>query len=295
MKFFVKLLALLIPNKNLRHRLRQWKGFETKTDKLQKDVEHIKTMLMHMSYPGDCPAATGILRGVQLELLNKLKYYTDMMDRYQIPYWLDFGTLLGAVRHKGFIPWDEDVDIAIRREDRDKLLQMAKENDIRCEMINGENALVRFVVMQLPGYSLHIDIFGYQSVKGQTEQEASMIDRDMFKFNQKQPAFNQTYQKKILAYLEQKEKEGHGDRTIYVRGAESYITGCRHMIIREDILFPLGKISFEGIEFKVPGKYIEYLTDIYGDFMLWPSFFRTASTVPKMDSETRRIFANYMQ
>lgn len=54
--------------------------------------------------------------------LNLLKYLLEMADDHQIPYLLIGGTLLGAVRHQGFIPWDDDVDIGFTRPDFAKLL-----------------------------------------------------------------------------------------------------------------------------------------------------------------------------
>ena len=52
-------------------------------------------------------------RTVQLRELEILKAVTQVLDRLGLRYWADGGTLLGAARHKGFIPWDDDVDLGI--------------------------------------------------------------------------------------------------------------------------------------------------------------------------------------
>ena len=62
------------------------------------------------------------LRQMQLKLVDILREITTLCDRHNIPYWLDSGTLLGAVRHGGFIPWDDDADITMTRSDFAKLV-----------------------------------------------------------------------------------------------------------------------------------------------------------------------------
>lgn len=62
-----------------------------------------------------------LLRRDQKELLRILKTIAAICDANGIQWWLDSGTLLGAARHKGFIPWDDDVDIVLLREDYLKL------------------------------------------------------------------------------------------------------------------------------------------------------------------------------
>ena len=65
-----------------------------------------------------------MLRRQQQRMLEMMTWLDDVCRRHRIPYWLGSGTLLGAVRHGGFIPWDDDVDIEFRREDYPRLLQV---------------------------------------------------------------------------------------------------------------------------------------------------------------------------
>ena len=57
------------------------------------------------------------LRDVQLKLLAMAKDLDKLCRKNNIPYFLSGGSALGAVRHQGFIPWDDDFDIAMLRED----------------------------------------------------------------------------------------------------------------------------------------------------------------------------------
>lgn len=69
------------------------------------------------------------LRKFQLAQIEMLEVIDQICSELSIDYYIVSGTLLGAVRHKGFIPWDSDIDIAMRRDDYEKLREFWENNN----------------------------------------------------------------------------------------------------------------------------------------------------------------------
>ncbi len=77
-------------------------------------------------FPDNRRSGETTLRQAQLVMLRMLKVVDSLCRKHHISYWICSGTLLGAVRHKGFIPWDDDLDVSMLRDDYERFLVIAK-------------------------------------------------------------------------------------------------------------------------------------------------------------------------
>ena len=72
------------------------------------------------------------VKQIQLEILDVV---ADFCSRNQIQYWIDSGTLLGAIRHHGYIPWDDDIDVGMLREDYDRFSELFNQMDWKYKFV----------------------------------------------------------------------------------------------------------------------------------------------------------------
>lgn len=74
------------------------------------------------------------VKSVELGILD---YIVSLCKENSIPYYLSYGSLLGAIRHKGFIPWDDDIDISLLRPDYDRLIKaLTDSNNKRYKLLH---------------------------------------------------------------------------------------------------------------------------------------------------------------
>ena len=201
-----------------------------------------------------------------------LALFDKICKKHGLTYWLTYGTLLGAVRHKRFIPWDDDMDVAMPRVHFDKLL-----NILRSEFETSGFTVSDF---NKPGYLIG---FGYQHQKTGTWLDVFPVDvfpstgrlneiEDELK--SKVDAYRKCYNKEysssdveFFASQRKKRFSSEGDYTIMYHGLEY----GDYMFYEEKDVFPLSTILFEGYELPVPCQYELYLKRIFGDYMSFPS------------------------
>ena len=115
---------------NLPYRLRKIAGRVAKKCRRRRDrsldakLEDIRNLLIYNHPISSVPPATGKLRLLQDGNTVLLALFARKCRENGLRYWLDYGTLLGAVRHRGFIPWDDDLDVSMMRPEFDRLLEL---------------------------------------------------------------------------------------------------------------------------------------------------------------------------
>ena len=125
-KNIVNLLCLFIPSRNMRYRIRKKLITKTKFEELEESVDMLYYILENCVGVSNIPKAVGKLRKIQEDNIKLIDFFDSLCKKYNLKYWLDFGSLLGAVRHKGFIPWDDDIDVAMPINDYLKFIDIAK-------------------------------------------------------------------------------------------------------------------------------------------------------------------------
>ena len=79
------------------------------------------------------------VRDIQEIELKMMKFFHDLCEEYQLHYSLGFGSCLGAIRHNGFIPWDDDIDVIMPFSDYKRLIEISKEFKERYYLYCAEN------------------------------------------------------------------------------------------------------------------------------------------------------------
>ena len=235
------------------------------------------------------------LRKDQKELLSMLLVVDEICKEHKIQWWLSSGTLLGAARHKGFIPWDDDMDIVLLRKDYKKL------EKILCGYYSEE-----FVFHCMKTDVDYVNYFGkFRKRKGQihtTNNRNSYykwkgIGFDIFAI-EKTSYFSAKVAEILYLQMQHITYKIETDviRKPLIRLIEIFNSFLIHPILRligkinpkneyhyclgtgwanhtfyMNDTFPLTTTEFEGMQMPVPHNMDRYLSNVYGDWRTPPS------------------------
>jgi len=235
------------------------------------------------------------LRNAQLRILEILIEVDKICKKHNIQYWLDYGTLLGAVRHGGFIPWDDDIDISIPRKDYLKLCKILKtelpDNLAFQDETTDKNYFLKFAKVRDKKSFLDDPIMRNKGIKEQG------LYIDIF-------PLEKLFSKKMKSFIEyiygnafRRSRRFYESKWKYLSGklllpfascfvmlvrfvsfivpTNNYYTGCgvpfyyKHSY-NSKYIFPCKSIVFEGSLLNAPCDPHAYLQNIYGDYMKVP-------------------------
>ncbi|MBP5684740.1 MAG: LicD family protein [Bacilli bacterium] len=248
---------------------------------------------------------TSDLRKLQLVLLEMLNELVRICDKHNLTYFLVGGTALGAIRHKGFIPWDDDIDIGMPREDFEKFIKVCLDDlddkyfldhystNIHnyygyAKLRKNNTTFVTEYSKRRKGHDgFFIDIFPMDyntnkdslSVKFRASITRCILETLKLKEHNyrvrtlRRPIislmfypFSRYRIHRIVDYLYQKDnKKEHKNMAIY-----STVYFYKKDIYPVDVVMPPVKATFEGHEYNVYHDTDKYLKQLYGDYMKLP-------------------------
>lgn len=242
---------------------------------------------------------------IQQELLGILVPLVDFLDSHGLYYGLYAGTLLGAIRHQGFIPWDDDLDICMPRPAYERFLELADELPDPLFVITSKNSGIsnQFakvctskVRAQEPSYEgqtdeyLWVDVFPIDGVPEDDDERAAWLSK-LTKLGTRRhwlsvnPKASKSFAKRVVKTLYRAfSLPGKAARldaklnmlfTKYPYEAHEYVC-CYAGGLRKPLKYSKGlfeqyiEVPFDKYEFKAPGCWEEMLSGVYGNYMELP-------------------------
>jgi len=239
--------------------------------------------------------------------LNILKTVSDFCKTNNITFFLMYGTLLGAVRHKGFIPWDDDVDICMMRSDFEKFIKTfnvkQKRFVVKSRMIDQsfpyyfakicdpETSLQEIVDEKVFDVGINIDLFPMDSVPSDRKQQKKMW-KEIMRIRRKivfltiDKKKSRVWYKRCIIVLANKLYAKNSAAHLYRKLEEIVMKYCYlpsdsvievmtpygiNSILKKSFFDYAILVQFEGISMPIPSGYEVILTRLYGNYMVPPS------------------------
>lgn len=240
---------------------------------------------------------------IQKYELDLLKRLIKFLDDNNINYYLAYGSLIGAIRHKGFIPWDDDIDILIMREDYNKMLELEIDSSLGFEIVSIEKRTlplpfakaidkdIELITDSIFNEYLWIDIFPIDYMpESDYECQKMFKKRNIYKsliflrlVDEKKLKKYYSRIKLLLVKILKKflnkfdiyyfaekivniceNKKNKGNNLCH------YVWSLNYVKLDKDLISEVALYDFENLKVKSFKNYDKCLKDIYGDYMKLP-------------------------
>lgn len=243
------------------------------------------------------------LRDIQEKTLKVLVKFDQLCKELEVKYYLVWGTLIGAVRHKGFIPWDDDLDIAMFPDDYKKIQSYLCENDYELEIHNMETRpdcfynisrvcekehivkynnkkytsglFIDIYVMYGLGKEENLDYWKYRFRKYPSWRRSINICTNIAPFNGRNPVkmlmnlpfiiYSKILGKDFFVHKFDDFKKFDIDESDFLGSPQ-----WEEVIFEKKDFEEVTYVPFEGFMAPIPAGYDHFLRSYYGDYMIMP-------------------------
>lgn len=238
------------------------------------------------------------LKQIQLDILDDVAKFCDNNN---LSYFLTYGTLLGAIRHNGFIPWDDDIDIAMPRPDYERFIcNYHSKNDLykvishsnntdyglpHAKVYHSGTTLNEIMYKQVP-YGVYIDVFPIDGFKDIDQVRQAQRYRRLLNAKNARLLSKRKFVKIILILLTKILYTGMSVNKILDKIDSICLLGkyedCSKVgfiptlnsglkdVYDKDLVIETTIHDFENHKFRIPIGYDRYLKQVYGNYMQYP-------------------------
>ena len=276
--------------RNLEKELNILKSIQNENYALKKELEEQKLIIdshqqiLNIVLSNRSIKATGFLRKLQLHTYEMLKFLVKVFEKYDFDYWLDYGTLIGAYRHGGFIPWDDDIDTSMPRPQFEKFLKVFPKEVERFDGLKdkvviriGSSVFKDAKLSENPKFS---PVFQFY-----TKEPFAILEvypADFVRLDNDDPATLTNYKRKFYKVRSKFKDDYVNGRCTYEEGIlrgnkelgiceeeTEYLTcsvdGPPRKPLHISKIYPLKKMIFEDTEMNIPSRPVECLSAYYND------------------------------
>lgn len=209
------------------------------------------------------------MTGFQVQLLEFLKKFDSFCQEQHLEYCLFWGTLIGCIREGGFIPWDDDVDVAMDRDNFEKLKRLAREGKLPPQFEFEDSLFLkgcRIPKVRYKGVAIHdrnggtgifIDIFPFDRFTAIDVQILKIAATGLHVRDCRRKISNKLV-RSVYSHRELKNGKYIGN---------SPVTNSEYFFNVSDF-YPFSRKQFEDSEFPIPKGFDAILKEVYGNYLI---------------------------